>query len=117
MTVCRIKIVLAGTGTATVGLWSNVDGTGTQYGADSIAESIGGMDEIIFEWASNPTVGAGTDFYAVAKPVGGSTLTGYQETGTPDSYEPGAGYGGYLNGTTIGGAGQNDLRFDLWTMQ
>lgn len=117
--ICRTKIVLAGTGNAIVELWSGLGtlgaGGGTQYGAASIAEAVGGMDEIIFEWASNPT--APGDYYIIAKPDVGGTLTGYQTTGTPDSYAPGEGYGGYVNGSTVGGSGQNDIRFDLWTMQ
>lgn len=106
MVVCEVTIVLKGSGNATCGLWSNPDGTGTQYGTTSEASALAGSyGGIVFTWLVNPTVPAATDFYIVAS----GTIDGFQ-IGTGDEYENGNGYDAYANGSIISGS---DARFAL----
>jgi hypothetical protein len=111
MTVCSVSFVLKGTGDATCGLFPNADGSGTQIGTTSAASALPGTyGEVVFTWASNPTVSSSTDFYLVVS----GTISGYQSS-PGDDYENGNGYDGYRNGTPLG-AGV-DTRFGFSTIQ
>ncbi len=113
MTVCGATFGLAGTGNAIASLWSNPDGTGTQYGTDSNAAALGALALVSFTWASNPTVSASTHFYLVVKPQTAGDITTFQHAN--DDYETGNSYSGYVDGSLYGGS--VDIRFALSTIQ
>lgn len=99
-----------------VGLWSTANGTGTQYGADSINTSVatGASVEYTWTWAANPSVPAGTDFYIVFTPSLGSSEIQFEAgtDGTGSLYEDTT----YcvLRGTTPVASGTSDLVFKLY---